>query len=189
METWLELAAAWIAANPTEFLLGALSVPLLLTAAALLRRERVEEVAPAEPEPSVEVAEAQLPPPPARLRDRLRRTHDALLGRLGSLLGGRVLDAELFEELETLLFGADLGVSTAEALLDRVRREASGKDADTVRAVLRDAILERLRRLKDAGLGDPEDPVAERTQIDDVTAAREVLDEVRALRRALPARS
>jgi fused signal recognition particle receptor len=148
METWLELAAAWIAANPTEFLFGALCVPLLLTAVALLRRESVEEVAPAEPEPSVELAAELLPPPPARLRDRLRRTHDALLGRLGSLLGGRVLDAELFEELETLLFGADLGVSTAEALLDRVRREASGKDADTVRAVLRDAILERLRRVE-----------------------------------------
>jgi uncharacterized membrane protein YdbT with pleckstrin-like domain len=58
-------------------------------------------------------------------------------------------------------------------------------DAEAVR----DLILERLRRLKDAGLGDPEDPAVEATAGDDLAAAREVLDEVRALRRALAARS
>ncbi|HEX6852456.1 MAG TPA: PH domain-containing protein [Candidatus Polarisedimenticolaceae bacterium] len=62
------------------------------------------------------------------------------------------------------------------------------RGVDNAEAV-RDAILERLRRLKDAGLGDPEDPVAESSAVDDVAAAREVLDEVRALRRALATRS
>jgi len=99
------------------------------------------------PEPVAPARPAALPPP-ARLRDRLRRTHDALIGRLGSLLGGGALEPELLEDLESLLLGADLGVRTAEALLDRVRREAAGKDADAVRAVLRDAILERLRRVE-----------------------------------------
>lgn len=61
------------------------------------------------------------------------------------------------------------------------------RGVDNAEAV-RDAILERLRRLKDAGLGDPEDPAAETERIDDVQAAREVLEEVRALRRALAAR-
>jgi fused signal recognition particle receptor len=94
------------------------------------------------------VAAPRPPPAPARLRDRLRRTHDALIGKLGGLLGGGVLEPELMEDLESLLLGADLGVKTAEALLDRVRREAAGKPADAVRAVLRDAILARLRRVE-----------------------------------------
>jgi fused signal recognition particle receptor len=147
METWIGIASDWIAAHPSEFLLGVLCLPLLLVAAALARGER-ESTDVEAAEISAETAAEPAAPPPARLRERLRRTHDALLGRLGALLGGRVLDAELFEELEEVLLGADLGVATAEALLDRVRREAAGKDADAVRAVLHDAILERLRRVE-----------------------------------------
>ena len=46
----------------------------------------------------------------------------------------RRVDEALLEELEALLFGADLGVRTAESLLDAVRKGASGGDADAVRA-------------------------------------------------------
>jgi fused signal recognition particle receptor len=81
-----------------------------------------------------------------RLRDRLRRTSDTLVGRLGGLLGGRSVDAELMDDLEMLLFSADLGVPTAQSLLDRARQVASGSDAAAVRGVLREAILEKLRR-------------------------------------------
>ena len=47
-----------------------------------------------------------------------------------------------------LLFGADLGVQTAESLLDAVKQKASGGDADAVRAVLRETVLEKLRRVE-----------------------------------------
>lgn len=53
-------------------------------------------------------------------------------------------------------------------------------DAEAVR----DVILERLRRLKDAGLGDPEDPEVE-SAAGELASAREVLEEARALRRVL----
>ncbi len=89
-------------------------------------------------------------PPLASLRDRLRRTSDALVGRLGGLLG-RSADADLFEELEALLFTADLGVRTAGDLLERARREASGRDGEAVREVLRGAIAEKLRRVEPVG--------------------------------------
>jgi len=99
--------------------------------------------------PEVAQPEVAAPaPPPARLRDRLRRTQEALVGRLASVLGGRSVDAELLEDLEGVLFGADLGVRTAEGLLDAVRKQAAGADADAVRAVLRDAIREKLRRVE-----------------------------------------
>jgi fused signal recognition particle receptor len=122
---------------------------------------------PAEPEPLAEAPPAapvappveEAPPPPpkprVRLRDRLARTSDALVGRLGGLLGGRKVDAELLEELEALLFTADLGVATAESLLEEVRKEASGADAEKVRSVLRDAIEAKLARVEPAG-----DPLA-----------------------------
>jgi fused signal recognition particle receptor len=119
---------------------------------------RAAEAAAAEPEPAVALPVAEAPePPPAppaeRLRDRLRRTSDTLVGRLGGLLAGRSVDAELMDDLEMLLFSADLGVPTAQSLLDRVRQAISGSDASAVRGVLREAILEKLRRAEPAAGG------------------------------------
>jgi fused signal recognition particle receptor len=111
-------------------------------------REPAAPPLPVEPPPEP-VAEPA--PPPIRLRDRLRRTRETLVGRIGQLVGGRTVDADLLEELEMLLFSADLGVKTAESLLDQVRREAAGAGAEAVRNVLRDAILEKLRRVEAGG--------------------------------------
>lgn len=102
---------------------------------------KLELVPEPEPEPAVE------PAPRLRLRDRLARTSEALVGRLGVILAGRKVDADVLEELEALLFTADLGVGTAESLLERVRDRASGGDADAVREVLKQAILEKLERV------------------------------------------
>jgi fused signal recognition particle receptor len=85
------------------------------------------------------------------LRDRLRLTSENLVGRLSELLGGRTLDAEVLEDLEMLLLSADLGVQTAESLLETVRAQAGGADAATVRNVLRQAILEKLQRVEPRG--------------------------------------
>ena len=99
-------------------------------------------------EPATAVAPvAPAPVAPAKLRDRLRRTSDALVGGLGKLLGGSV-DDELLAQLEELLLHADLGVKTATALLERVRRDGRGRDASEVRGILRDAIAEKLRRVE-----------------------------------------
>ncbi len=57
--------------------------------------------------------------------------------------------------------------------------------------VIRDLILERLKRLRDAGLGDPEQPSVEASAAADglapdlLDAARELLSEARTLRRAI----
>jgi fused signal recognition particle receptor len=115
--------------------------------------EAVPEPEPArEPEPAPAPIE---PVPTVRLRDRLRLTSETLAGRLSQLLGGRRVDAEVLDDLEMLLFSADLGVKTAESLLDAVKTRAGGGDADAVRGVLRAAILEKLARVEPAG-----DPLA-----------------------------
>jgi fused signal recognition particle receptor len=101
---------------------------------------------PGAPEP------AALPPPPrVSLRERLARTHAALVGRALQLVGARTLDAELEGELEALLFTADLGVKTAEDLLARVKLEAGGGSGPQVREALRGAIAEKLRRVEPQG--------------------------------------
>lgn len=137
--------------------------PLLVTPIGVAAEPRIlEPAAPiVVPTPSAEVQSAPQPeaelaaPPvevarPRRLRDRLLRTSDALIGKLEGLLGGRRVDRDLLDELETLLFTADLGVSTAENLLETVRKRASGGDATVVRDVLREAILGKLKRVEPA---------------------------------------
>ncbi|MCA9511737.1 MAG: signal recognition particle-docking protein FtsY, partial [Myxococcales bacterium] len=89
--------------------------------------------------------------PRAPLRERLARTSGAFVGRLGSMLGGRKVDDDVLEELEALLFTADLGVPTAESLLETVRAKAKGRDASEVRGVLRAAIAEKLARVQPEG--------------------------------------
>jgi fused signal recognition particle receptor len=166
---------AWLAANTQLWMGAAFAFSALLGAAGFLldrRRARRGALRPspgeplpereperAAPTPPLETASVpvavrpapapELPlPPPARLSDRLARTRGALVGRLGRLLGARRVDDEVLEELEVLLFGADLGVKTAESLLVAVRGRASGGDAETLRQVLHDAILEKLRRVE-----------------------------------------
>jgi fused signal recognition particle receptor len=101
---------------------------------------------PAAPEP-VAPAPAPVARPP-RLFERLARTRSALVGGLGRLLAGRRVEGDVLEELEALLFGADLGVKTAESLLADVRDRATGGDAADLRRVLRASILEKLHRVE-----------------------------------------
>ena len=90
--------------------------------------------------------------PPADLRSSLLKTRSALLGGLDRLLGGeRQLDSKLMAELETLLFGADLGVSAAEELLQAAR---SVEAPDRVPAALEARALEMLS----SAPGAPPDP-------------------------------
>ncbi len=61
--------------------------------------------------------------------------------------GGRKLDAELEEELETQLLVGDVGIEATELLLKRLRRQLGSKtidDDDEVRSVLADALAEQM---------------------------------------------
>ena len=78
-----------------------------------------------------------------RLRQGLARTRDNLGQKLAGLLGGGKIDEELYEELETILLSADVGVNATQALLDdlrtRVKREALS-DAAQLQAALHDSL-------------------------------------------------
>ena len=82
-----------------------------------------------------------------RLRQRLKRTRNAISDGLSGLFrGGRVMDQELFNELEKLLYTADLGTLAGElvAELSRSHRRGQVKGEQDVRRELRRLLLERL---------------------------------------------
>ena len=111
--------------------------------------------------PEIAVVPEPTPPPePAetslgwaqRLKQGLAKTREKLGGQLFGLLGvGRKIDAQLFEELETLLITADVGVEATQALLDtlqdRVRRE-NLTEATQLQAALADALIAMLLPLQ-----------------------------------------
>ena len=159
-ELWRDFGI-WAGSHPQALVALVAAIPVvILVAFAWAERRRSAAAAPARAETSAvePTREAAAPPavgalPPVRLGARLRRTSEALVGRIGALVGGRTVDASILDELEMLLFSADLGVKTAESLLARVKQEATGAGADGVRRALHDAILEKLRRVEpDGGL-------------------------------------
>ncbi|MDP1929108.1 MAG: signal recognition particle-docking protein FtsY [Thiobacillus sp.] len=87
-----------------------------------------------------------------RLKQGLAKTRDRLGGQLSSLFGvGRKIDAELYEELETILITADVGIDATQALLDtlqkQVRREGL-TEASELQAALKQALIDLLLPLQ-----------------------------------------
>jgi len=121
--------------------------------------------APEPPTPEQPAAQAVTPPPPAepaaaqprpgwaqRLKQGLAKTRDRLGGQLSGLFGvGRKIDAELFEELETILITADVGVDATQSLLDtlqkKVRRE-NLTEASDLQEALKQALVDLLAPLQ-----------------------------------------
>ena len=73
----------------------------------------------------------------AATEQALTRTRRSFLGRAGDLLRGRDVTPELWDSLEEVLIGADAGVETTFAILERVREGNPGQIAE---------VQERLRR-------------------------------------------
>jgi fused signal recognition particle receptor len=104
---------------------------------------------PAEPPAWTSAAEAAPAGPKAgwlsRLRSGLSATREKFGTQLGALLGqhGKI-DESLYEELETLLLSADVGVASTEMLIEatrkRVARERIG-DAALLKPVLKQCLL------------------------------------------------
>jgi fused signal recognition particle receptor len=129
------------------------------TAAEPVASEQTALIAPPpEPEhtlPPAAQAEAVAPARQGwaqRLKQGLAKTRDRLGGQFSSLFGvGRKIDAELYEELETILITADVGVDATQALLEtlqrKVRREGLTEASDLQEA-LKQALIDLLLPLQ-----------------------------------------
>ncbi|UJW84267.1 signal recognition particle-docking protein FtsY [Devosia sp. SL43] len=74
----------------------------------------------------------------ARLATGLKRSSDQLTGSITSVFTKRKLDAATLDELEDVLIQADLGIETAMAITETLRRDRFDRDVsgEDVRAVL-----------------------------------------------------
>ncbi len=87
-----------------------------------------------------------------RLKQGLSRTRGALTGQISGLFGvGAKIDEALFEELETVLLSADVGVEATQHLTDRLRARVKKDkltEADQLKAALKIELAELLAPLE-----------------------------------------
>jgi fused signal recognition particle receptor len=84
-----------------------------------------------------------------RLKKGVEKTRTGLLSKLDNVLaGGKQIDAELLEELEITLIGADLGVRTANEILELARQKADRKlinDSAELKQLIQEHLVEVLQ--------------------------------------------
>jgi fused signal recognition particle receptor len=79
-----------------------------------------------------------------KTEEALTRTRRSWFGRIGGILDRAKIDDELWDELEEVLLGADVGLHTAEKILDAVKERISSehvRDAEDVRDILKDELI------------------------------------------------
>lgn len=83
----------------------------------------------------------------SRWKDGLSRTSKAAFGQIASLLGASEITEETWDDLETLLIQADMGIETASSVLEslkRIQRTEGLIRADELFAALRQELRARL---------------------------------------------
>jgi fused signal recognition particle receptor len=79
-----------------------------------------------------------------RLSERLAKTKESLVYRIDTLfLGKKEIDLELLDDLEEILITADIGVNTAQELLEEARRKVKRQelsDPQTLKKVIKEKI-------------------------------------------------
>jgi fused signal recognition particle receptor len=84
-----------------------------------------------------------------KLKAGVQKTRDGLVSRIEDVVSGRKqIDADLLEELEYTLISADIGVTTTNEILDRIRERVDRKlvgDSGELRGLIREYLLEVLQ--------------------------------------------
>jgi fused signal recognition particle receptor len=84
-----------------------------------------------------------------KLKSGVEKTRAGLVSRIEEVISGRKqIDADLLEELEYTLISADIGVTTTNEILDRIRERVERHqlgDAGELRGLIREYLLEVLQ--------------------------------------------
>src|SRR5438270_4244495 len=84
-----------------------------------------------------------------KLKSGVQKTREGLVSRIEDVISGRKeIDAGLLDELEYTLISADIGVTTTNEILDRIRERVDRKlvgDATELRGLIREYLLEVLQ--------------------------------------------
>ena len=106
------------------------------------------------PSQAAPASEAPAPKPgwALRLKAGLAKTREKFGGQIAGLFGaGRKIDEALYEELETILLSADVGVEATETLLEALRKTVDRQhlqDAAALKSALSDALTSLLTPLE-----------------------------------------
>lgn len=101
-----------------------------------------------EPEPALAPAKTSLA---ERLKQGLSKTRQQFGSQLANLFGGGKIDADVYEELETILLTSDVGVAATQYLLDQLKQRVKKnnlQDTTELKAALKAALLELLMPLE-----------------------------------------
>ncbi|SDG96891.1 fused signal recognition particle receptor [Alteribacillus persepolensis] len=83
-----------------------------------------------------------------KFKEGLTKTRDSFVGRMNELFAQyRTVDEDFFEELEEILIGADVGVSTVMELIDELKDEVklrNIKDSKDIAPVISEKLAEKL---------------------------------------------
>jgi len=84
-----------------------------------------------------------------KLKSGVQKTREGLVSRIEDVISGRKqIDADLLEELEYTLISADIGVTTTNEILERIRERVDRKlvgDSGELRGLIREYLLETLQ--------------------------------------------
>lgn len=83
-----------------------------------------------------------------KFKSGLSKTSSSLLGAMDSVFSRSRIDEELFEELEDILIGADVGVNTTMEIVERLREEVKAqklKDPSRLQPLLSEILVEMLQ--------------------------------------------
>jgi fused signal recognition particle receptor len=84
-----------------------------------------------------------------KLKSGVQKTREGLVSRIEDVISGRKrIDADLLEELEYTLISADIGVTTTNEILERIREQVDRKlvgDSGELRGLIREYLLEVLQ--------------------------------------------
>ena len=111
--------------EPTEIKPEAVAVPEISPVVADEAKAEIVENKPKE----AELSFAQ------RLKQGLAKTRQQLSGQLNSLFGGGKIDADTYEELETILLTADIGVAATTQLLENLKKRVKRENLEETTAL------------------------------------------------------
>jgi fused signal recognition particle receptor len=96
------------------------------------------------------------PPPPTTLEEGLKKTRQGFVSKLSRMFGRSSLGEDEIEEIEEILFTADIGVRTSQKLIEFLQTELGRKERASPEKLLA-ALKEKIESMLDVK-SDPLDP-------------------------------
>ena len=117
----------------------------------IFKKKPIEPAEIAQATPAVEVAPAAELSFAQRLKAGLSKTRNLLGGQLNALFGGGKIDADTYEELESILLTSDIGVAATNNLLDNLKKRVKYEqleDTTALKQALKTELLAVLQPLQ-----------------------------------------